>query len=210
PPSGATGGLGSDGRAIESGSFFAEGIRLGGGADVKGGFGAGDRRPEGAWRRDQADCAGTRGRSQDGQALAQAWRVATSAASTPARANRSFRQVHRAARPGGGMERDGAAARAGEPGLHWQLSAAPALSQAPSGPAQMGGAGDGAIRNRARRAGAGRLRPAPDLDWRAAGDRSSVRPDPRLFAAVVYLRLSQRKAGACSTATSVRFATLLA
>src|SRR5580700_7960944 len=54
------GGERSDGRAIGSGSFSAEGIRFGGGADVKGGFGAGDRRAERAWRRGQADCARTR------------------------------------------------------------------------------------------------------------------------------------------------------
>ena len=71
-----------------------------------------------------------------------------------------------------GCEWSGAAPRAGGPGVHWQLSAAPALSQTPSGPAHLGGAGDGSIRDRARRTGPGRLRPAAGLDWRAARDRA--------------------------------------
>ena len=51
------GGERSDGRAIGSGSFSAEGSRFGGGADVKGGFGSRDGRAQRARRRGQADCA---------------------------------------------------------------------------------------------------------------------------------------------------------
>src|SRR5579875_3159456 len=129
----------SDGRRNGSGSFSAEPSGFGGGADVKGGPGAGDGGAQGTWRGRQADCPRARSRSQDGQALVEAGQLAAAASALSAQADR-IRRVHRAARAGGGLERGGAVSRAQEPGLRRELSAGAALFATAAGPAQVVGA----------------------------------------------------------------------
>src|ERR1035437_10430883 len=60
-------------------------------------------------RRGQADRAGTWGGSQDGQALAQTRQLAATANWASVPVDRAVHRVHRAARPGGGVERRGLA-----------------------------------------------------------------------------------------------------
>src|SRR5579875_2148445 len=78
----------SDGRRNGSGSFSAEPSGFGGGADVKGGPGAGDGGAQGTWRGRQADCPRARSRSQDGQALVEAGQLAAAASALSAQADR--------------------------------------------------------------------------------------------------------------------------
>jgi len=95
-------------------------------------------------------------------------------------------RVHREARVAGRMERRGAAPGTAGPGVHRDLPAGAALPSAIPGEAEVVGTGDGAVRDRAGRAGPGRLWPAPGLDRRAAGDGPSVRVYAGLLAALVH------------------------
>ena len=90
----------------------------------------------------------------------------------PAPADRSVCRVHRAARAGGRVERGGCTSRAGGLGVYRRVSASATFSAAISGAAEVVGTRDGTLRDRARRAGSGRLRSTKGLDRRAGGERS--------------------------------------
>ncbi|GEM_PF-4782752 len=139
---------------------------LGGGADTAGRAGAGNRGAEGTRRGHQTDCA----RTHVDRKTVRAGRVATAATAATSSPTGSLRCVYRAARTGSRLQRCRAAPRVEGAGLHRRLDAGAAFRAAPPRAAQMVGASHGALRDRAGRAGPGRLRPVAGVDWRAARD----------------------------------------
>src|SRR5207247_3890900 len=134
------------------------------------------------------------GRGQeDREALAAPRGLARAAPATPAAA-RAVSRLHHAARPGGRLECRRPAPRARDARLRRRLPPGAAACEAAARRAPVGDRRDYPVRDRPRRAGAGRRRAAAGVDRGGAGDRAPVRLHARLLAPLLRVGLSARAA----------------